>query len=231
MSEHKLVVNGSGSASGGTYEKVSVRGDANVMGAIETNKISILGTAKFHSDVSADVVSIVGEVEIQGKLKANLLKVTGKAEIRQLSNVKHYKIRGQVIANSLLSGDSIDNKGELRTDGNVTVDSFQSTGICKIEGLLSADDIVMKLHHQNSRIHEIGGNTVSVKRSKFPFARKVTLNVHQVEADIIYLEQTYADVVRGKNIIIGPGCVIKRVEYRDRLSVSSEAVVDEQVKG
>ncbi|TKH51903.1 cytoplasmic protein, partial [Bacillus cereus] len=48
-----------------------------------------------------------------------------------------------------------------------------------------------------------------------------------VEGDDIYLEHTIAEVVRGNNVTIGPGCEISVVEYHTSFNQKGNAVVKE----
>jgi hypothetical protein len=46
-----------------------------------------------------------------------------------------------------------------------------------------------------------------------------------IEGDFIDLEYTTADIIRGNIVIIGPGCNVGRIEYRDQITVHPEAKV------
>lgn len=56
------------------------------------------------------------------------------------------------------------------------------------------------------------------------------LTAEVIEGDQLYLEYTHAEIVRGNTIEIGPGCVIKRIEYKTSLEVDESAKVDAQEK-
>jgi hypothetical protein len=56
------------------------------------------------------------------------------------------------------------------------------------------------------------------------------LETSVIEADEIQLEDTRADVVRGRNVVIGAGCRIGLVEYADELRVDPDAEVKERKK-
>ena len=51
-----------------------------------------------------------------------------------------------------------------------------------------------------------------------------------IEGDEIHLEDTSADVVRGKRVEIGPGCHIETVEYSEQLDIHPDAEVKNQTK-
>ena len=61
-------------------------------------------------------------------------------------------------------------------------------------------------------------------------SRLCVLEAELIEGEEIDLQATKAGVVRGRNVVIGPGCEIERVEYSGSLMVAPEAKVGEQVK-
>ncbi len=66
------------------------------------------------------------------------------------------------------------------------------------------------------------------KRDFFLFISHVgNLQTSIVEGDDIYLEHTIAEVVRGNNVTIGPGCEISVVEYHTSFNQKGNAVVKE----
>ena len=56
------------------------------------------------------------------------------------------------------------------------------------------------------------------------------LEAELIEGDEIYLENTRADVVRGKQIEIGPHCKIGLIEYSESLKVHDNSDVGQQTK-
>jgi len=233
MEVGKLVVNGSMEAPGGQYEKVSIRGEATVTGAVTTEKVSVYGDATFNNDVRATKITVMGDADFHGEVYADELKVYGDIDCEQKAMVKHCKIRGDMSVEDGLIGEIVNNKGMLKVNGPVSVDRFDSIGGCKIDDLLTADEINLRLYHVPSRIKEIGAGKVSVKRSHIPLdlmSRKGRLIATEIEADEIYLENTTADVVRGGRVQIGPGCNIQLVEYRDFVSISKKASVKEKTQ-
>jgi hypothetical protein len=55
--------------------------------------------------------------------------------------------------------------------------------------------------------------------------------VETIEADEIDLVATTAKMVRGREVKIGAGCDLARVEYSESLTVDPKAKVGEEVKG
>ena len=63
-----------------------------------------------------------------------------------------------------------------------------------------------------------------------PFGRNSGLSTNSIEGDDIYLEYTKAKAVRGNNIILGPGCEIELVEYKDNFKQDDTSEVETQRK-
>ena len=54
--------------------------------------------------------------------------------------------------------------------------------------------------------------------------------VDVIEGDNIYIEYTQAKIVRGNTIVIGPGCNIELVEYKNNYTKDKESTVIENRK-
>jgi hypothetical protein len=57
--------------------------------------------------------------------------------------------------------------------------------------------------------------TKMLKALSIPPFDKLTAQI--IEGDYVYVEYTMAEIVRGTNVIIGPGCEIALVEYKTKL--------------
>ena len=61
-------------------------------------------------------------------------------------------------------------------------------------------------------------------------SRPCVLKAELIEGEEIDLQATRAELVRGRNVVIGPGCEIERVEYSGSLMVDPSAKVEQQAK-
>lgn len=134
-------------------------------------------------------------------------------------------------------GEHIFLEGAMKIGGDCEVETARLNGAVTIGGQLNADRIAINLHGKSS-IKEIGGEMITVKRENHvilhldkwikPLSRE--LNTELIEGDVLELEYTKANVVRGNTVIIGPGCEIGVVEYNKELRVSKEAAVSKSEK-
>ena len=60
--------------------------------------------------------------------------------------------------------------------------------------------------------------------------RRSELISEVIEGDEIYVEYTKAKVVRGNKVVIGPGCDIQSVEYREDFKALKDGNVKENKK-
>ncbi|MDT3415058.1 cytoskeletal protein CcmA (bactofilin family) [Brevibacillus aydinogluensis] len=214
---HNLLISGMGSASGGVFNNVRIDGMSKVNGDLSCVRFLCNGKADINGSVTADdSIEVNGLATIAGFLKAEHVVINGKATVR-----------GDIV------GERAELSGMPNITGNCEVETLTIKGGIRIDGLVNAETIDVRLYG-HSRIREMGGKTISVRRepndlSRFlaflfpPFASK--LSADSIEGDDIYLEYTQAGVVRGNNVRIGPGCDIELVEYRNKYEQSPEAKV------
>ncbi|MCY9238238.1 hypothetical protein ABER72_22295 [Bacillus licheniformis] len=101
MKKHDLKIHGSGSAGGGSFHRVLIRGEGMITGNIDCEKFSTHGTSELSGDAKIKSFSVHGETEIRGRLKADKARVYGtadvseNAEIRNIRRERHHQYRGK----------------------------------------------------------------------------------------------------------------------------------------
>lgn len=228
-----LIINGSGSYSGGSYDKVVIRGEGTIVSDLEGSVFKTYGTSEAQANVKADMLKVRGEAEFRGSVRSRECHVLGTMSVDGKADIQKLKIYGMLEAGECLNGEKADIKGSLSVDGDVEFETFNSNGNFDIKGLLNADKITIKLRYSQSRAEEIGGGEITVKRKSvlLPFVKdEGQLVAKVIEGDTIYLENTEAGVVRGNRVTIGPGCAIGQVEYADSFSVDPDSTVKMNTK-
>ena len=231
-------ISGAGTIGGGEYERVSISGSGKITGDITDDEIKISGSGKIQGLARAVRVSTSGAAVFEAGIVAEELKISGSTRSHGTTEVKELKCSGVFKTDSTLVSEYIKISGSLTVDGDVSSEIFKTTGAFRIKGLLSADHIEINLAgHCEAR--EIGGERIEVRRGAwhqrglildgliriFTGSSTSLLRSQLIEGDTIHLEDTEADVVRGKRVVIGPGCTIKTVEYSEELSVDEDAEV------
>jgi cytoskeletal protein CcmA (bactofilin family) len=239
MSMQNISIMGEGCISSGNYKTVRVMGEGKILGYIEVGKLSIMGTLESESDlkvgklsisgegkfssINAENISIMGNGKFDGAVKTNYIKIMGEAEIKDNMKAQEIIIMGS------LEGKSVESE------------TFVSNGSFELESL-NANDIKVKLRGPCKGL-EIGGETINVKYPRvgkifldvvdillFRKTKRAELNAETIEADSIYLENTVAKSVKGNNIIIGPGCKIKSIEYKETLYIDNSSMVEKSLQ-
>ncbi|MEI4620330.1 cytoplasmic protein [Bacillus cereus] len=228
--QNSLTLNGSGSSSGGAYNKVKIRGEGTISNDVSCNEFKAYGTSDVRGDMTAKSYIVYGDSEVQGSLHAEYLKVYGNTQVQRDCHINKTKIRGMLEVNGKLSGNFVDIKGGLTVKEDIEVEELLLVGGLENEGLLNAENINIILRYEGSKVREIGGKKITVrKKARFiPFTSHTgNLQTSIIEGDDIYLEHTVAEIVRGNNVTIGPGCEISVVEYHTSFNQKRRSVVKE----
>jgi cytoskeletal protein CcmA (bactofilin family) len=231
--KQNLVINGSGSYGGGSYNKISIRGDGTITADFECNVFKTFGTSDILKNGKANKFDIFGETDIRGNLNCSEMKIFGTTEVGGMASVRKAKVFGTLKIGDRFIGEKADIKGSLVVNGDAEFESFRSSGSFEIKGLLNAGTIEVSLRFGNSKANEIGGDKIVIEKKSgfFPFMKgEGSLEARIIEGDEIFLENTKADVVRGKSVHIGKGCEIKLVEYSDKFISDKDSSVMENKK-
>jgi cytoskeletal protein CcmA (bactofilin family) len=236
VDRHNITINGSGMTSGGSFHKVVIRGEGSVTGDVDCAEFICRGSSKAMGSVNTEQISIAGQSVFKGNVTSKLIKVYGQGEFEQNVEAKEMQIWGNAEINGHLKCEEANIRGRLNVLGDVEAESFIAKGGFKVAGLLNAGTIhiAIKNYMGSSEAKEIGGEKIIVKRKNSVlglFNNKYNLlRAETIEGDDIYLEYTKAQMVRGTNVRIGPGCEIDVVEYKRDYHTSNDAQVKENRK-
>ncbi len=212
MADIKII--GEGSSSGGDFQKVKILGKGTITSALSCELVKVVGEGQFEANTAVDRYTLFGAASMKQSLKANVAKIYGNLDVAEGFHSEKAII-----------------KGWANVDGDMSVEKVQVTGGLRIKGLLNVGELTMNLQHDRSKIKEIGGEKITVKsKSLNPFRATQRLDVTLVEGDKIYLENTTAEMVRGNEIVIGPNCEIRQVEYTTTLKKSAKSLVTNELK-
>lgn len=232
-----LTITGSSSVMGGVYNNVKIVGEGTIEGDTDCKKLKCVGTMEVNGTVAADQVSIVGTCDIRGGLKGGMLKTSGTVAVGGITQLKELNISGTIESKNDVYSEKIHLKGMLQTEGDCEAEVFTAKGIFEIGGLLNAGTLDIKLY-RDCKAHEIGGGQITIRKASllhplslfFKPSSSARLTVSVLEGDHIYLENTIADIVRGNKVVIGPGCEIGFVEYKEHFEQKRDAVVKDKRK-
>ncbi|WP_040212920.1 polymer-forming cytoskeletal protein [Clostridium polynesiense] len=251
-----LKISGSGSAGGGKYNLIKISGSGTVKGDVHCRELSISGSGKIDGDIEALYIKLSGSGKILGNVKGEEIKVSGSGhfggdvEVQQVKISGSSKVEGKVSAEEIsisgsfkavkkIEGGIMYHRGALACE-SCEVENFDSDGSFNITTLLSADVIDIKLVGRCAA-REIGGEIINIRKGTSRkglmfsifgslFDQEGSLKSEVIEGDEIYLENTEAKIVRGSKVIIGPGCSIEGIEYKDTLEIDKSSIVKDSVK-
>lgn len=245
MSEERksASLSGAGRLSGGDYARVSISGAGKVAGDLKAEALSISGAGKVDGNVEATQVSVSGGASFAGSVVADEMSVSGAARIHGDAKVKELKCSGTFRVGQSVAAEYVKVSGHIHVGKNLEAEIFKASGGFTIEGLLSADRVEVRLGGKCSA-GEIGGEKIEILRGgfrergilldglvrMFSGSGLAELKAGTIEGDDIALEETTADVVRGKRIKLGPGCKVALVEYGESLDAHPSAQVEKKTK-
>jgi len=211
---HNLNVSGIASTNGGTFQSAKIE-----------------GVSKIFSDIyCADLVQN-GKLSVQGSVKASTVNMNGLVMITGDLQGEKMEVNGKLTVGGKLVGDDVQFNGYISVKGESIAEKLTARGRFKM-GKLNAGDIEITISGK-SVIAELGGERIRIcKQSGIDFATwlkvflfNIQLSAQSIEGDDVYVEFTKADVVRGKNVSIGPGCEIGLVEYSEKLDQDESSKV------
>ena len=207
---------GSGEITGGEYGEIRVSGGAKMTGDVQCDRLHVSGRLKAANDLNCGEMRVSGSLKVEGRLSAETAKISGGATVEGKINAKDLRV-----------------SGGLKCGSDVSAEHFAASGKVEIPGLLNAETIELSASGR-SEIGDIGCGSLTVRKERNVFFfgdAKPGLTVRSIEGDTIWLENTAAEIVRGKNVTVGKHCKIGRVEYSETLNLVDGGKVEEQVRG
>ena len=200
---------GRGTVPAGEYDKVSLSGSGRLFGEIHCNNFSAAGRSSGESITCAERFKISGSSSFSGTVKAQNIRAAGS-----------FSCGGDLVAEEQLSV-----SGSLRVGGDLQAASVRIAGGLECNGTLCAKETELQADKE-MRLERITGGNVRTRRKLLSlfFKRRVTVTA-AIEGDTLDLEHTTAPRVTGQNVIIGKGCKIDLVQYRDEIKISPKSIV------
>ncbi|MGG6313239.1 hypothetical protein [Paenibacillus macerans] len=226
-----LRINGVGKASGGLYGKIQAEGIATLNGDITCSVLKANGTLKINGTAVTEEFRLNGTGSSEGALRGGQLELDGMFKVSGDVHFSSLHVRGMLKSGGSSTGDKAKVDGSFRLAGDAEFEEAEVYGQIQVGGMLNAGRLQIDMDGP-SRAKEIGGERIVVRLKK---SRRLLdflsplggtrLTADVIEGDDIHLEGTKAEVVRGKSVVIGPGCEIGRVEYKEYFEQSPQASV------
>ncbi|EKQ56679.1 MULTISPECIES: hypothetical protein [unclassified Clostridium] len=197
---YDINLEGIGTVNGGNYKSIKITGVGTILNNITCEQFNSEGVCKVNGSIGCNNIYVEGTFNSLGSIEAG----------------------EKVIINGMVkSGENIQGR-EINISGRINVN-----------GLLSGDKIKIILIGKN-RVKEIGGEEITVLQEKKSFINGTIipnkLICDSIEGDIITLENTECEMVRGTNVNIKSGCKIKKIEYTGEIFIDPKSKVENVVK-
>ena len=232
-----ISISGSSSFSGGTYDAIQISGSGKCAEPFTANSVRVSGSSSL-ATVEAGEMRISGSAKFSGRVSTEKMSVSGVCKIEEDCEAANLHLSGSMYARKGLRGTNGSVSGSIYVDGDMEFEQLTISGAAEVSGLMNAESLTIHLGG-SCEIGEIGGSEifVDVPPRHAGFLAKLlggfavpTLKCGTIEGESIRLENTVCDTVRGKNVVIGPGCEIGLVEYSGELTVNPNSRVQRKEK-
>jgi len=236
LSDHNITTAGDMDVKEGIYGKISSAGDLRIVGKIKAEKIKSAGDLTANEEVEVEEMSIFGDGLLKKLLKGTKVSTFGDLESLSTVEVKELNIYGGV-KGKIFNTEKFIVNGDIEAADEINSDFLEINGTVKVEGSMNIGSGNFNLMG-NSKVNEIFCQDLRVNSGNSNYTGLLSglisrnnygkLVVKLIEGDEIFLENTICDIVSGKNIQIGRGSKVKRVEYQNTLKIFENGEVSEK---
>lgn len=233
---------------GGRFDKLRVIGNSEITGPVEAVRLTVIGNLEAAEPVAADFVRLTAHssfvkldarhifirwgdrntdvFSLKGKISADLLEVSAKCSLDGCNNIKNYLISGYLQALQEINCDSFICMGtaiapsinaseiHLYPCAGSDIKELVGTRIFITSSFEKAELSIPSSFSINKHMRK------AHKHIRKAHSDKTRLKLDNIEADEIYLEDTDAAHVSGKNVNIGPNCNIGHLEYMETVKTA-----------
>ncbi len=220
----RIVISGSGVVSSDTpIDEFKCSGSGKVTSDLLAKNVRISGACKIDGGCECEEFDSSGSVKVGSDVRAREFRSSGSLKLASDLRAQEVETSGAlVVAGDILDAQQVTVSGRLDVEGSVQTQEFTSSGRFRIGKTLEAQEVDIQLAG-TSRIPAIKAQEISVRKGK----RNGDLVADTIEGQQIYLEATRAQLVRGREVRIGPFCTIGTAEA-DKLEVHETSTVKEQ---
>lgn len=218
-------INGSGSMTGGDYQRVVINGAGRCDGLFSAERIEVNGSFHCPGILKSGLVIASGSFRCDGAMKSDDLNVSGSLKCGGRLEAGRVRCSGAMAVECDVAVQELDVSGSLKvSSARLEADRVACSGSLRVSGQISADEIKVT-GMVNAR--EIVGDRVIIHSGKIPWRQflpgkllaGLTSQAGLVEATVVELEGVTAETVNGQDVTIGPNCIIQRVDCSGTLFI------------
>ncbi|MDU4695549.1 MAG: hypothetical protein E6Y08_07020 [Paenibacillus sp.] len=230
-----LKIVGNGTSNGGIFNKVKVVGEGEINGDVDCLTLNCTGTLEVDGGLRIEVLKATGTIAVTGPMSGEELNLTGNLSVRSGLKAGKARLNGEIRIEGGIAGEDIGLFGSCELTGNCQAERLRIKGALQTQGTINAEQVELAMFGR-SQAGEIVGGQIRIAPhptwkwgSLFKSWGTPELQATVIEGDVIRLENTVADIVRGGDVSIGPGCRIRLVEYTKHYHQDPNAEVGEHL--
>ncbi|MBP5353843.1 MAG: hypothetical protein J6Y67_01745 [Lachnospiraceae bacterium] len=220
---------------GGYYDVLNCYGVTTMLGSVKTESLNLRGHLNGNYNLFARSLRGTGALRV-AKLQCNTAVWYGSSSVRCFMQVgKFLALYGNFIGEGGIVCPVVKMDGSIIYNGRITASEITARGEISL-GTFEAADIRIEISRASRCTSVFGKRVVVTHRIPTVFERlflppQVTQHMiltvaTGIEGEYVSLENVIADRVSGNDVIIGPGCRINRVFYRDHIYIDENAYVE-----
>ncbi|WP_270406251.1 hypothetical protein [Paenibacillus timonensis] len=230
-----LKIVGNGTSNGGSYNKVKIVGEGEINGDVDCRTLTCTGTLEVDGGLRTGIMKATGTIAVTGSLSGQELNLTGNLSVRGGLQAGKARLNGEIRIDGGIFGEDIGLYGRCEWSGECQTERLRVKGSVQTQSTINAERVELAMFGRSQAGEIVGGQ---IRIAPHPTWKWVSLfnswgtpglQANLIEGDVIRLENTVADVVRGGDVSIGPGCRIRFVEYTKHYHQDPHAEVGEHL--
>lgn len=221
---------------GGYYKYLDCNGSYNLLGDIHCDRILMRGLVNSAYSLNAQIVEGSGSINIRRGIRCSTATWTGFSVVHSPMQVTgQLNLRGRFFSQGECVAGAVDVDGYASIENLLTTERFIASADL-LTGPINAKETtvvfanrsrITSLKGRNIIIHRKSMNTLATfLQSRNADAENVLTVVNGIVGTNIDLDHVVTPSVIGVNVVIGPGCRIRNVRYRDSIYIDEGAAVD-----
>lgn len=209
---------GRGTIFPGSYKNIKISGRATATGVVNCTGLEVSGKFESKTVNCSGLVKVSGSSYFENDMKAGGVDISGSLKCdKSVTITGESKIMGSLSCANLKAENMVV-RGSVKCESDIEAENVSVIGMIYCDGKLKAKELEIKIEGgAKLNIGSIECPKISIAPEYLP---KNLVNRHdagvitvgEIIGEDIYLENVIADVVKGKNVTIGEGCEIGKVE-------------------
>lgn len=221
---------------GGYYKFLDCNGTYNLLGDIHCDRILLRGLINSAYSLNAQIVEGSGSINIRRGIRCSAATWTGFSVVHSPMQVTgQLNLRGRFFSQGECVAGAVDVDGYASIENLLTTERFIASADL-LTGPINAKETSVVFTNR-SRIASLRGRSIIIHRKSFGALTSLFLSrgsdtenvltvVQSIVGTNIDLDHVVTPSVVGVNVVIGPGCRIRNVRYRDSIYIDEAASVD-----